>query len=235
MKRFAFLLLIPITANAWTRTSDQQIGVRAAQLAPRDLRLIIYRFHNQYTAGIDRALAEESADKHRVHLRDRIEKETAAIVMLLRTKQPMQQVVFRLGMLAHLVGDANNPWHVATEDELESAHLDFEHYFERRMERFPTVFYGLDPRFALPQYLDRTLHRTAGYAPLMTEEYFRGGSRHTSSDFDDRSTAFGVASICYSHAITDIVNVDYYIWREAGGDVRSTASMRAARVIANAN
>jgi len=235
MKRFLLLLLIPITANAWTRTSDQQIGLRAAQLAPRDLRLVIYRFHNQYTAGIDRALSEEAADRHRVHLRDRIEKETAAIVMLLRTKQPMQQVVFRLGMLAHLVGDANNPWHVATDDELESSHLDFEHYFERRMERFPTVFYGLDPRFALPQYLDRTLHRTAGYAPLMTEEYFRGGSRHTSSDFDDRSTAFGVASICYSHAITDIVNVDYYIWREAGGDVRSAASMRSARVIANAN
>ena len=235
MKRFLLLLLIPITANAWTRTSDQQIGVRAAQLAPRDLRLIIYRFHNQYTAGIDRALAEESADKHRVHLRDRIEKETAAIVMLLRTKQPMQQVVFRLGVLAHLVGDANNPWHVATEDELESSHLDFEHYFERRMERFPTVFYGLDPRFTLPQYLDKTMHRTASYAPLMSEEYFRGGSRHTSSDFDDRSTAFGVASICYSHAVTDIVNVDYYIWREAGGDVRSAASMRAARVIANAN
>jgi hypothetical protein len=235
MKRFLLLLLIPITANAWTRTSDQQIGVRAAQLAPRDLRLIIYRFHNQYAAGIDRGLAEESADRHRVHLRDRIEKETAAIVMLLRTKQPMQQVVFRLGVLAHLVGDANNPWHVATDEELESSHLDFEHYFERRMERFPTVFYGLDSRFALPQYLDRTLHRTAGYAPLMTEEYFRGGSRHTSSEFDDRSTAFGVASICYSHAITDIVNVDYYIWREAGGDVRSAASMRAARVIANAN
>ncbi len=235
MKRFVLLLLIPLTANAWTRTSDQQIGARAAQLAPRDMRMIIYRFHSQYTAGIDRALTEEGADPHRAHLRDRIEKETAAIVMLLRTKQPMQQVVFRLGMLAHLVGDANNPFHVATEQDLEASHIDFEHYFERRMERFPTVFYGVDPRFALPQYLERTLHRTSKFAPLMTEEYFRGGSRHTSIDFDDRSTAFGVASICYSHAITDVVNVDYYIWREAGGDVRSAASMRSARVIANAN
>jgi hypothetical protein len=235
VKRFLLLLLIPLTANAWTRTSDQQIGARAAQLAPRDLRLIIYRFRSQYAAGIDRALSEESADAHRAHLRDRIQNETATIVTLLRTKQPMQQVVFRLGMLAHFVGDANNPWHVATDAELEPAHADFEHYFERRMERFPTVFYGLDPRFALPQYLDRTLHRTANFAPLMSEEYFRGGSRHTSSDFDDRSTAFGVASICYSHAITDIVNVDYFIWREAGGDVRSAASMRSARVIANAN
>jgi hypothetical protein len=235
VKRFLLLLLIPLTANAWTRTSDQQIGARAAQLAPRDLRMVINRFHSQYTAGIDRALTEEGTDPHRTHLRERIENETTAIVTLIRTKQPMQQVVFRLGMLAHLVGDANNPFHVATAQDLEASHVDFEHYFERRMERFPTVFYGLDPRFALPQYLDRMLHRTANFAPLVTEEYFRGGKRHTSIDFDDRSTAFGVASICYSHAITDVVNVDYYIWREAGGDVRSAASMRSARVIANAN
>ena len=37
MKRFVLLLLIPLTANAWTRTSDQQIGGRAAQLAPREM------------------------------------------------------------------------------------------------------------------------------------------------------------------------------------------------------
>jgi hypothetical protein len=236
LKRLPLLLLLfPFTANAWTRTSDQQIGFRAAQLAPRDLRMVIYRFHNQYIAGIDRALAEESADPHRAHLRDRIEKETAAIVMLLRTKQPMPQVVFRLGMLAHLVSDANNPFHVSTDRDLEPEHVDFEHYFERRMERFPTVFYGLDPRFALPKYLDRTLNRTSKFGPLVSEEYSRGGSRHTSVEFDDRSTAFGVAAVCYSHAITDVVNLDYYIWREAGGDVRSAASMLTARVVANAN
>ena len=103
------------------------------------------------------------------------------------------------------------------------------------MQKFPTVFYGVDPRFALAQYLERTFHRTASFAPLMSEEYFRGGTRHVSEEFDDRSTAFGIASICYSHAITDIVNLQYYIWREAGGDVRSAASMRTPRIIQNAN
>jgi len=235
MKRFLLLILVPLTANAWTRTSDQQIGYRAAQLAPYDLRLVIIRYSAQYYAGIDRALAEEGTDIHRAHLRERIEHETAGIIMLLRNRQPMQQVVFRLGMLAHFIGDANNPFHVATDAELESSHADFEHYFERRMQRFPTVFYGLDPRLKLPGYLDRVLKRTANFAPLVTEEYFRGGSRHTSADFDDRSTAFGVASICYSHAITDVVNLDYYIWRQAGGDVRSGASLVAPRVIGNAN
>ena len=235
MKRFFFLLLIPTTAFAWTRTSDQQIAYRAAQLAPHDLRLVITRYHSQYYAGVDRALAEEGTDAHRAHLRERIQSEASTIIHLIRTRGPMQEVVLRLGMLAHLVGDANNPFHVSTSGELEASHADFEHYFELRMERFPTVFYGLDPRFALPQYLDRSLSRTAKMGPLMSEEYFRGGSRHTSAEFDDRSTAFGVASICYSHAITDIVNLDYYIWRQAGGDVRQAASMVTPRVIRYAN
>jgi len=195
------------------------------------MRLILTRYHSQYYAGVDRALAEEGTDAHRAHLRERIQSEANTIVSLIRTKKPMQEVVFRLGMLAHLVGDANNPFHVATDAAVEASHTDFEHYFEIRMERFPTVFYGIDLRLALPQYVDRTLNRTAKYAPLMNEEYFRGGKRHTSAEFDDRSTAFGVASICYSHAISDIVNLDYYIWRQAGGDVRQAASMVAPRVI----
>ena len=235
MKRFLLLLLIPLTANAWTRAADHQMGDRAARLAPRDLRLLVARLHPQYVAGIDRALAEEGTDIHRTHLRERIEFETRTIISLIRTNQPMAEVVFRLGMLAHLIGDANNPFHVRTDDELEPSHADFEHYFEQRMERFPTVFYGLDPRFTLTQYLERTFARTANFAPLMSEEYFRGGTRRTSSDFDDRSTAFGVASICYSHAVSDMVNLEYHIWREAGGDVRSAASMLRPRVVQNAN
>ena len=237
MKRLAVTIffLLPLTANAWTRNSDQMIAKRSAQLAPRDLHLLLERFRNDYMLGVDRAQAEEATDTHRAQLRDRIEKETRAVVGMIRTNQPMNSVVARLGMLAHLVGDANNPFHVRVDTAIEPAHSDFEHYFERRMQRFPTVFYGLDPHFELPAYLDRTFVRTAELAPLMTEEYLRGGERRTSAEFDDRSTAFGVASICYSHAITDMVNLYYYIWRQAGGDVRSAASMRSSRIVSNAN
>lgn len=235
MKRFLLLLAFaPLTAHAWTRTSDHQIAARGAQLAPRDLRLVIDRLHNEYASGVDRALAEEGVDIHRARLRERIERETATTIIMIRTNQPMSQIVNRLGTLAHLVGDANNPFHVRTDAELEPSHSDFEQYFERRMERFPTVFYGLDSRFHLTQYLDKTFARTTNFSPLMSEEYFRGGERRTSDDFDDRSTAFGIASICYSHAVTDLVNLYYYIWREAGGDVRSASSMRTARVVPNA-
>jgi hypothetical protein len=155
---------------------------------------------------------------------------------MIRKREPMPQVVERLGGLAHLVADANNPFHIANDDpRLDEAHNDFEQYFERRMPKFATVFYGLDPSFRLGSYLDRTFARTGKFYPLMGEEYFRFGERRTSADFDDRSTAFGVASVCYSHAVTDLVNLYYYIWREAGGDVRTAPMMRSSNLVLNAH
>jgi len=234
MKRLApaIIFLVALSANAWTPAADRVIAIRAARLAPRDLRLLLDRLQRQYLEGIARGLAEEGVDIHHHHLRQRIESETKKTIVMLRTGQPMDEIVRRLGILAHLVGDANNPFHVGADTELEPSRSDFEHYFEERLGHFPTVFYGLDLRLGV--VLDRTFARSARLAPLMNEEYFRGGARRTARDFDDRSTAFGVASICYSHAVTDLVSIYYYIWREAGGDVRSAPSMRTPRVITNA-
>jgi hypothetical protein len=146
----------------------------------------------------------------------------------------MAKVVERLGTLSHLVADANNPFHVANDDpRLTPAHDDFEQYFERRMAKFPTVFYGLDALPNVSSIVDRALARTQRFYPLMSSEYFPGGDAKSSADFDDRSTAFGVASVCYSHAVTDLVNLYYYIWREAGGDVRTAATMRSGNLLLN--
>lgn len=240
---FVLLLLAPLTASAWTRASDERIAKKSAALAPPDLRLLIEKFESDYKQGLYRAQAEEATDAHQFfvlsregRLRDRIERETRATIDSIRKGDPMHLAVERLGVLAHLVADANNPFHVANDDpRLAASHNDFETYFERRLAKFPTVFYGLDPRFQLTQYLNKTFARTAKFYPLLSEEYFRTGSRRTSAEFDDRSTAFGVASICYSRAVTDLVNLYYYIWKEAGGDVRSATWMRDGNLSLNAD
>ena len=216
------LFLHPTVAFCWTRNGDQRIARVSAELAPRDLRLVLQRLDKSYVNGVDRARAEESTDMHRALLRQRIEKETQLAIQLIRTNQPMTAVAERLGMIAHLVGDANNPFHMNDEAAADPAHADFEDYFERRMQLFPTVSYGINRNLELGPYLKQMFERTEKLLPLMNEEYSRGGERHTSMEFDDRSTAFGVASICYSHAVTDLVNLYYYIWRQAGGDVRAT-------------
>lgn len=216
----AILFLLPSSAFAWTRTADARIAEKGAALAPRDLQLVLKRFAKQYAHGIDRAVTEERTDIHREHLRERIEQETNGTIAMIRSDQPMSLVAERLGLLAHLVGDANNPFHMDRDAALDPAHGDFEKYFERRMQVFPTVSYGIKPNLQLGPYLDHIFARTSQLLPLMNEEYSRGGERHTSAEFDDRSTAFGIASICYSHAVTDTANLFHYIWRQAGGATR---------------
>lgn len=244
MKRLAALLLflLPLTANAWTRASDLRIAQRSRELAPPDLQLVLRRFEPEFTSGLERAESDEGTDLHHYFvlsrqgkLRERIEQETRATIAMIRSRQPMAGVAQHLGILAHLVADANNPFHTSNADpRLGPMHDDFEQYFERRMARFPTVFYGLSPNFQLGSYLDRIVDRSSRYSPLLGEEYFRDGAIRRSIDFDDRSTAFGVASVCYSHAVTDLVNLYYYIWKEAGGDVRSAAQRRGG-VLRHAN
>jgi len=235
------LFAIASTAQAWTAASDQRIAGKAAQLAPNDLRVMIEKYNNEYQQGLTRAAEDEGSDLHRYfvlsrsgRLRERIERETANVVSMIRSGKPMSQVVFNLGALAHYVADANNPFHVANDDpRLEASHDDYERYFESRMTKFPTVFYGLDTNFQLSSYLDRTFDRTAKFYPLIDEEYFRFGEEHDSAEFDDRSTAFGVASVCYSRAVTDAVNIYYYVWGHAGGDVRALPLLKGGNLLLN--
>lgn len=246
MRRFGFVLLfafLPLTASAWTRASDERIAMKAAALAPPDLRVVIGRFEHEYKAGVERARLDEGSDAHyyfvasrQGRLRDRIERESLAVAQLIRKGEPMPSVIERLGVIAHLVADANSPFHAANEDaRMKSLQRDYEEFFERKMTKFPTVFYGLDPQMRIASRLDRTFARSARFYPLLREEYFRHGARRTSSEFDERSTAFGVASISYSRAVSDLVNVYYFIWKEAGGDVRSAPSMRKGNLYLNAN
>lgn len=246
MRRSGIVLLLvflPTLAHAWTRASDERIAKKGAALAPPDLRILIEKFEPEYKRGLEKAQADEGTDAHHYfvlsregRLRERIERETRTVVASIRKGEPMPQVIERLGGIAHLVADANNPFHVAKDDtRLATWHNDFEQYFERRLAKFPTVFYGLDTRFTLPSYLDRTFARSAKFYPLIAAEYFKDGAHRTSADFDDRSTAFGVASVCYSRAVTDLVNLYYFIWKEAGGDVRSAAVMRDGNLLLNAH
>jgi hypothetical protein len=237
------LLSLALPSFAWTPTSDERIAKKAATLAPPDLRMLIEKFEPEYRNGLQLAQAEEERDPHQYfvltrqgRLRERIDRETSSVIKMVRSGQPMASIVERLGVLAHLIADANNPFHVANDNPRASAmHDDFEHYFERKMPRFPTVFYGLEKDFRLDSYLDKTFTRSSRFYPLIAEEYFRGGVRRSSVEFDDRSTAFGVASVSYSRSVTDLVNVYYYIWKEAGGDVRSAAVMRDGNLTLNAH
>lgn len=233
-------LLLLVSANsafAWTAAGDRKIANKSAQLAPPDLKLLIDTFPEAYAAGLESARGSEGTPSHRLarggQLRTALTNEIRGSIAMVRKRGSMYEFVQRLGVISHLVADANNPLHVVSDQELEPSHEDYERFFESRIAKFPTVFYGLERDFRLESYLETMFGRSVRWAPLLREEYFRFGERRRASEFDDRSTGFGIASLAYSHSVTDLVNIYYYIWKEVGGDVRTAAAMQKGNLLLN--
>lgn len=215
MKRVIVLVvfLVPLAAHGWTLAGDRRIAAAGAKLGPPDLLLLIKKFNKDYARGIEHAASAEPRDAHGADLAARIESQSDKVIGMFKANSSMAGTIEQLGVLAHLVGDANNPFHVGKTHD--ASHADFERYFETRMTKFPLVYYGREKNFRMPLFLERTIGRTAKLAPLVNDAYAGGDSQ----TFDDHSTAFGVASLCYSHAVTDTANLFAYIWKESGGYV----------------
>ncbi|MGH9457288.1 MAG: hypothetical protein ACRD2J_06555 [Thermoanaerobaculia bacterium] len=240
LARALLAFLIPTVALAWTPEAEIRIARKASTLAPPDLRLLIEKYESDFLQGVRDAAAAEQSEHHREGasgvgpLRKQIDARLAAAVEIVRTRRPMRELVYQLGAISHLLADANNPLKVGG-GGLGRVEPDYEAYFARSLRKFPTVFYGLRDDLRIDPVVDAAIRRSRRFHDLLEEEYRRGGRWRTSSEFDDRSTAFGIASISYSRAVSDTVNAFYWVWKEAGGDVRTAEVLTKGNLLLNEN
>ena len=238
-------LAIGLTASpcaAWKGRSQNVIGEQAARLVPPDL----YRQMVRHRAAFREGLAEPFVNGDprntyklsdgRGHLDEAIKISAQHAVDAIRAHQPFKEVVFRLGIVAHYVALANNPLYTdATDPQQARWAQDFLDYLESVEPRVELVFYGFrKPGGAdhLDQLIAETLSRGRRLYPLIGREYRRIGFQPGVKAFDDRSTAYAVAALGYSHAVSDIAEVLRYIWLEAGGaDSRATLPLRGRQRI----
>lgn len=240
VRSILFIVLAPLSLFAWTPATEQRIAERAVRLAPPDLRLLVEKYPGDFRRGIEQAAAEERTRSHRATdlsptgFRAELEKEIGQAIQAMRTQQPVPRFVMQLGRIAHFAGDLNNPFQSpAITEPLLGNRNDFEAYLERRLQKIPTVFYGLQSLSDARPVILTGLSRSGRFVPLLQREYFKHGERRSSADFDDRSTAFGVAAISYSRSVSDLVTFYYYIWKEAGGDVRTASALRKGNLLLN--
>jgi len=200
----------------------------ALKVAPPALAHIILKHPDSFREGLSEANLSEGSAQHRQDSDDLPSGTASAIgavsqkaVAAIDGHRPFSDVVFYLGVLAHLAGDLNDPLLTAPAGEGANFAEDYPHYVERNLDRFPAVFYGYSAAPASP-------FDEAVAAARLSRQYFDHLSRAyaaadgKSASFDVRSIPFGVASICYSRAVTGIARVWLDVWREAHGDLTGT-------------
>jgi hypothetical protein len=224
----ALCVLAGAPAGAWRPETQEAIAREAAKYAPPDLARQIERHGRSYLAGVREPLSDSAAALHMKNsdgsgkLDATIRAEVEATVRAIQTHRPFAEIVRRFGRVSHFVADANLPLNAANADRDERRYFrDYLEYVESARPRFAVVFYGLGDEMRsardLELWTSRSLARGRKLYPSIGEEYRRIAFARGTSAFDDRSTAFAVAALSYSHAVSEVIRGYRYIWLAAGG------------------
>lgn len=216
-----FALAAPIgsPAAAWMPESRVAIADWAARIAPPALRGQIEHRMPAFHEGVLTPL-----ERRKEHgLVERITLESGRAVAMIEQHRSFDDVVYQLGVVSQLVATAANPLDASDADPEEALYYeDFLLYARSTEARLQPVFYGIpaegDTAGNLEDLIATTLEHSRRLYPAVGREYRRIGFAEGRRRFDDRSTAFGVVSVAYSRAISDVAVALRYIWLRSGGD-----------------
>src|SRR5258708_21870487 len=147
----AALALLPAAApaRAWTPKTHQTIAWEAARLAPPDLARQLIKRRAAYLAGVIQPFDDTDPSRHRKDpdgggsLDAALEDAVAQAVAAIRAHRPFDEIVFRMGVAAHFMADANNPLASSQADpEAGRYFVDFLRYPHPPAPRFPLLSYA---------------------------------------------------------------------------------------------
>lgn len=229
---FVLLTVLGLDVNAWPPENQETIARTAARLAPPDLHRQLIRNRESYVIGV----LEPFQRPRKGNLEEITQKLIEDAILAIQAPRPLNEVAYRLGLVAHYITAANDPLILRPDRKVMPYRGDFQRYAQSVEPRLRVVFYGFRQNFDASRDLRRMLGeastRSDELYPLIDREYNRIGFQSGIGRFTDRSTAYGAVSLAYSHAVTDIAEVLRYIWVKAGGiDTRQRLPLRGREMV----
>jgi hypothetical protein len=202
----------------------------AIKMMPPSLRKVLEKRRNDVLRGMLEPLTQEDTPPHRPPwdggtLEGSVDGAAKDLVSGVTTLVSFHDVSRRFGVLAHFVADAGFPPGAAGAAGA-SRYTHFANLCETRRPKFPFVFYGhANDALAKGNFKVFTLSilkRARDEDVNLAGAYALASSLNDSAAFDDRSVPFAIASLSYSHTVTDIVQAWLQAWRECHGDLAGT-------------
>lgn len=200
-------------------TLDQELVQRSLPALPPDLA----RQLAKHPQALRRGAQVATNYPHTLHLRggknaveEAVFAQSERLVRALRSQTHFEDVTAGFGVLAHLVLDLYFP--VQGSDS-----VAFSSFLSSRLPRIPVVFYDLgkllpfQPRQELWRSLLTVAPQVRALGEALREDFTRVGGAGNWQKLDDRSTAFGVASITFNRAMSHFAVVASWVWHNAGG------------------
>lgn len=198
---------------------DQELVQRSLPALPPDLA----RQLAKHPQALRRGAQGAASYPHPLHFRggknaveEAVFAQSERLVRAIRSQTSFEEVTAGFGVLAHLVLDLYFP--VQGSDA-----VAFAAFLTSRLPRIPVVFYALgeslpfQPREALWRSLLTVDPQVRGLGEALREDFIRVGGAGNWQKLDDRSTAFGVASVTFNRATSHYAAVASWVWRHAGG------------------
>lgn len=201
---------------------DLELGKRALPGLPPDLARQLTKHPEAFRRGAEAAFAYPQA-LHTVGPGNTLEEAILAqcerLVQAIRKQTSFEAVTAGFGALAHLVWDLNFPVEASLPGEAKA----FVAFLQSRAPRIPVVFYSgyealpVSSREVLWHFILNEASRVSPLRRALLEDFQRVGGSAFWNLLDDRSTAFGVASVSMNRATSQYVALASWVWHQAGG------------------